>query len=497
MGAPITLSIILPCGEAVEHLHACLDQFRDWRPAPELICVVPQDQPQFADALASHPAEPYVVTATGSRAALLAAGVAEAQGSVLLLLDPATRLGSDTHRTIFRTLAKAEQGAGFFRIAARETPTGKALADPVAVTFSSLMHAPLGPGALFVRAQALQAAGGVPSHDTLFDYRLAKKLGQQTTVVALHEQVESLRDGHMDAWHLIGLVIRLSTGAPLSSLTPEASPAALPVVASTPAPPKSITIVEPPTMMILSPVMLADSKPVELDPGEFTVQIESHPEPDREAAPVVAIATDPAPPIASPDTPLVYADATPIITAGQAGFDALFLEESQVTAQSPEPATVWEKMNAAFHRMLFHDAAGPNTPVPGTLPSIDLARIRAAEASAQSDPKPDPSPAGNGKHAEVKSQTEASPAPEITFDWTPHPTGGLRGDPRIPWSRAPVDPADADPFTAAELSQVRRAFTDLLHPAPAEPASRPAGRIIELAITPPELKERRERQEGE
>ena len=56
---------------------------------------------------------------------------------------------------------------------------------------------------------------------------------------------------------------------------------------------------------------------------------------------------------------------------------------------------------------------------------------------------------------------------------------------------------DEMPAGSCPCGQTRRAFTDLLHPSPIETTSRPGARIIELAITPPELKERREKQEGE
>lgn len=188
-------------------------------------------------------------------------------------------------------------------------------------------------------------------------------------------------------------------------------------------------------------------------------------------------------PLPAPDITRSLPAVTPIITVEAEGFAALFDEPE--TATSPAlPQTLWERMNAALHQVLFQGAVGP-TAQDVTVPANSAAAsVRSEEAATES-----PSDVV-GPQIELVSDSSARPASQAA-------TGvDLPRDSRVPWSRGSVDPTATDPITAAELSQVRRTFTDVAHPSPtAQP--RHAGRVIEIAITPPDFPDRRERQEGE
>lgn len=530
---PLTLTILVPCLDPTGSYDACLGQFAGWRPAPELLCLVPAEYPDLASRLRDHPAQPWIITGPSSKAALIAAGVAEAQGTLVMLCDPQVTCGAEVHRAIFRAFAGSGTVGVFFRVAEREAAGSPAQTDPLALTWTSLTRTPLMAGVLVARTAQLRRPGVLPATDALFDYRLAQQLQREGSLVPSPTIVECPSVAVPDSGPLIWQIVRFRCGTPLDRLelpvqsfapsTPVGSqaPASDPARSDAPAvempakagsqAPASDAV---PPMVEMSTPAVAEAGT--LDPAREVVQAVEPPGAAESKDPAAEVMQDDAPAVELPvleagmtrmeapetaadsiepipgigDTPLPAPDitrslpaVTPIITVEAEGFAALFDEPE--TAPSPAlPQTLWQRMNAALHQVLFQGAVGPT--------AQDVAvPVQSAAASVRSE-----------EAATASPSAVMAPQSELVSDSPTRPTAqsasgvDLPRDSRVPWSRGAVDPTATDPITAAELSQVRRTFTDVAHPAPTAPLRHP-GRVIEIAITPPDFPDRRERQEGE
>jgi len=533
---PLTLTILVPCLDPTGSYDACLGQFAGWRPAPELLCLVPAEYPDLAARLRDHPAQPWIITGPSSKAALIAAGVVEAQGTLVMLCDPQVTCGADVHRAIFRAFAGSGTAGVFFRVAGREAAGSPAQTDPLALTWTSLTRTPLMAGVLVARTAQLRRPGVLPATDALFDYRLAQQLQREGSLVPSPTIVECPSVAVPDSGPLIWQIVRFRCGTPLDrlelpvqSFAPSApaesrDPAADPTRSDTPAvevpaaagskDPASDAVQSNAPMVEMATPAVAEAG--SLDPAREVVQAVVPPSAAESKDPAAEVMQDADPAVALPvleagitrmeapetapgsiepipgigDTPLPAPDitrslpaVTPIITVEAEGFAALFDEPEAATSPRP-PQTLWERMNAALHQVLFQGAVGPTAQEVAS-PMLPAEGSVRTEETATSSPGAVVAP-----QSDLVNEPPTLPLPQ------PATGVDLPRDSRVPWSRGAVDPTATDPITAAELSQVRRTFTDVAHPAPTV-QPRHAGRIIEIAITPPDFPDRRERQEGE
>jgi len=117
-----------------------------------------------------------VVDAPRGRGPQLAAGVARAGGQTLLLVHADTRLPAAYRDHVAQVLTAPGVVAGAFRLRIDAPGRGLRLVEQAVAWRSGRLGLPYGDQAIFLRAETLARAGGVPELPAMEDFELVRRL---------------------------------------------------------------------------------------------------------------------------------------------------------------------------------------------------------------------------------------------------------------------------------------------------------------------------------
>lgn len=178
------MTVIVPTLEEASTITRTLDHLGALRPRAELIVVDGGSRDATAALAGAHPARPRVLTVPGGRARQLQAGAALARGALLVFLHADTRLPPGAGAALAALAARPELVGGNFALRFDGPGLFPRLLGAV-YAVQRRLGVFYGDSAIFVRADALRALGGVPQLPIMDDYELARRLHRTGRTVCL------------------------------------------------------------------------------------------------------------------------------------------------------------------------------------------------------------------------------------------------------------------------------------------------------------------------
>lgn len=182
------LSIIIPARDEGERIAATLDSLAELRALGAEVIVVDGGS-RDATVQRARLRSDLVVTATGGRAAQINAGAEKASGDVLLFLNADARLPREAERLILDGLAHSGRAWGCFGLKFEHRSVALSLLALLLNLRSWITGIASGGQAIFVRRDALRAAGGFPAIPLMENVALCKRLKRTGGPLCLPQRV--------------------------------------------------------------------------------------------------------------------------------------------------------------------------------------------------------------------------------------------------------------------------------------------------------------------